>query len=70
MLTGIDNVQPQYNSQTRGHQDQSEELLVLIGEGSEAGDVLTFLREMWPEVEAADRGGVQIGVSELSGLDA
>jgi hypothetical protein len=42
-------------SQTRGHQDQPEELLVLMGLGSVADDVLTFLREMWPEVEAAER---------------
>lgn len=56
MLNRIANVKPLPVPRTHGHtQHHADQLLVLIGDGSDADDVLSFFREMWPEVEGADR---------------
>lgn len=42
---------PRAQSHTQQHADQ---LLVLIGDDSDADEVLRFFREMWPEVEGTE----------------
>lgn len=67
MLNRIDNVKPlsvpRMHGRARRHTDQ---LLTLIGEGSDADDVLSFFRELWPEVEGADRTGASASPAEVA----
>lgn len=56
MLHRIHNVRPL--SMPRTHDPlrcHVEQFLVLIGDGSDEDDVLRYFRDMWPEVEIADR---------------
>ena len=59
MLNRIHNVKPLSVPRTHGRtQRHAEQLLVLIGDGSDADDVLRYFRDMWPDVEGADRADV------------
>jgi hypothetical protein len=54
MLNRIHNVKPLSAPRPHGHmQRHTDQLLVLIGDGSDADDVLRYFRNLWPEVESA-----------------
>jgi len=64
MVNRFDNVTPLSVPRTHGHiHRHAEQWMVLIGDGSDADAVLSYFREMWPEVEGLDRAKAGLPVS-------